>query len=358
MVGPEVVELAPGVRHAARLSDTVFEQRLVAGIVVADQLALPAADELFRVAPAAGFSEVVDDALDVVILRRAPAPQVSLVRLAVAGLQHRHRCLIGMQHLALEQHRFLCIDQRLQANAAHADPLSQRRSRDRIAGTAEHLFLPVERRMIRILRDQHLRKQSGSRDALVDHLRGHRCLDQRLAFHARPLPPHVPLDLEHARRVVELLADVFADTLQLAAAVAGRAVRLVANLDARQARGERFTFGLLFGRRRNRRCQLQIVELCLHRLEVGIQRFLEQASLLAVQLFAARGELPAPEHCHLVRQLIDLHLAAMQLPIAPLDLGFVAADLVDQFGSESAQLLRIHGRDLLVQFHERDGAIR
>ena len=69
VVGPEVMELAPGVRHAAGFDDSVLEQGLVSGIVVADQLALPVADELSRVASTAGLGEVVDDTLDVVILR-------------------------------------------------------------------------------------------------------------------------------------------------------------------------------------------------------------------------------------------------------------------------------------------------
>ena len=109
---------------------------------------------------------------------------------------------------------------------------------------------------------------------------------------------------------------------------------------------------------------MQIVELRLHRLEVGVQRLLEQASLLAVQLLAARGELPAPEHLHLVRQLIDLDLPAMQLPVIPLDRFGFAADLLvllrnllDQLRSQLAQLLLTHGCDLLMKRHARDGAI-
>ena len=90
--------------------------------------------------------------------------------------------------------------------------------------------------MIRILRHQHLCEQPRRRDALVDHLRRHRCLDQCLALHARPLAAHMPLDLEHTRRVVELLADVLADALQLTAAVADRVRPARGELDARQAR--------------------------------------------------------------------------------------------------------------------------
>ena len=85
-------------------------------------------------------------------------------------------------------------------------------------------------------------------------------------------------------------------------------------------------------------------------LEVGVDRLLEQVALLAVQLFAARGELPAPHHRHLVRQLLDLELPALQLLI-------LAADLLDQLGGEVAQLLRVHRGELIVHLHACDGAI-
>ena len=41
VVGPQLVELAPRVRQAATLGDTGGEQRLVAGVVVAHERALP-----------------------------------------------------------------------------------------------------------------------------------------------------------------------------------------------------------------------------------------------------------------------------------------------------------------------------
>src|ERR1700744_4985370 len=69
--------------------------------------------------------------------------------------------------------------------------------------------------MIAVLRYQHLREQARGGDTLVDDLRRHRRLDQRFALRTHPLAAHVTLDREHARRVVELLADVFADAHEL-----------------------------------------------------------------------------------------------------------------------------------------------
>ena len=59
-----------------------------------------------------------------------------------------------------------------------------------------------------------------------------------------------------------------------------------------------------------------------------------------------------------------LDLPAMQFSVIPLDRFGLAADLLillrnllDQLGSQLAQLLFIHGCDLIVKRHARDGAI-
>ena len=67
--------------------------------------------------------------------------------------------------------------------------------------------------MVCVLGHQHLGQEASCRDTLVNDLRGHRCLNQALALGAGPLAADMALDCEEARRVVELLADVFADAL-------------------------------------------------------------------------------------------------------------------------------------------------
>ena len=52
-------------------------------------------------------------------------------------------------------------------------------------------------------------------------------------------------DGEHARRVVQFLADVFTDALKLAAASTLSIVRLVMDHSARELRRQRRTLGLL-----------------------------------------------------------------------------------------------------------------
>ena len=156
------------------------------------------------------------------------------MRLALARREHRHRRLVGVQHLALQQLRLHRLDQRLQSGAALTDPGPRRRARDRQSGAAEDRFLAVQRQVIGMLGHEHLREQSRRRDALVDDRCRHRSLYQRAATGTGPLAAHVALHREHAWRVVELLADVFANALHAAATSAGGVLGLVVALDARQ----------------------------------------------------------------------------------------------------------------------------
>ena len=88
--------------------------------------------------------------------------------------------------------------------------------------------------MIQVLGDQHVHQESYGRDALVDDVRRHRCLDQRLAVAADPLAAHMTLDREHAWGVIQLLADFLADTLQTAAAAALSTLGLVRDVPSRE----------------------------------------------------------------------------------------------------------------------------
>ncbi|MCY1511688.1 hypothetical protein D9M68_461240 [compost metagenome] len=90
--------------------------------------------------------------------------------------------------------------------------------------------------MVSKLGHHHVSQQPRSRDAFVDHLRRHRCLDQRFALAADPFSTDMLLDGEYAWRVIELLADVFADALKLAATRALGVFRFVTNHGARELR--------------------------------------------------------------------------------------------------------------------------
>ena len=120
---PNVPPLPP---HITLTDAKNFTTMLVSEPELGSVLKNSARQVLASVLPGTAVGEVEDDGLRGVEPRGAVAPQVSPVRLAVAGLEHRNRCLVGVQHVVLEQ---LCpqrVDQRLQLRAALAHPLRQR----------------------------------------------------------------------------------------------------------------------------------------------------------------------------------------------------------------------------------------
>src|SRR6266850_7956233 len=175
------------------------------------------------------------------------------------------------------------------------------------------------------------------RQSFVDDVRGHRRLRQPLALRAHPLAADVPLHREHARGVVELLGHVLADALQSTAAAAHGRGWLVANLAARQVRRQHLALRLLLACLR-RRCaggRLLALELAAERLEVFVDRFLQQALLLAAEPLAlAAGVLQPLQHRHLVRQLLDERLLVPQLD--------------DQLRSELAYLVVVNFVEIYV----------
>ena len=104
----------------------------------------------------ARFAEVVDHGFHSLKRPRGVGPQVRPVRLAVAGLEHLHRCLVGMQHAVLEHLCLERIHQRLQAHPADAHPLRQGRSRDGQTGTPKDRLLAVQRQVVQELGHQHV----------------------------------------------------------------------------------------------------------------------------------------------------------------------------------------------------------
>ena len=67
--------------------------------------------------------------------------------------------------------------------------------------------------MICELGHQHMGRQAGSSNSLVNDVWHHRRLHQRLALFAHPFAAHMALNCERARLVIELLGNVLADAL-------------------------------------------------------------------------------------------------------------------------------------------------
>jgi hypothetical protein len=97
------------------------------------------------VAPGAALGKVEHHGLQRIEHRRAVAPEVGAVRLAVTRFQHRHRRLVSVQHRSAQQFGLQRVYQRLQLHAAGSYPLRQRRARQRQAGAPEDAFLSVQR---------------------------------------------------------------------------------------------------------------------------------------------------------------------------------------------------------------------
>src|SRR5690606_7908220 len=87
------------------------------------------------------------------------------------------------------------------------------------------------------------------------------------------------------------------------------------------------------------------------RLEVRIEHLLEQRLLFARELLALRGELPALEDRHLVRELVDLELLRAVLVAQPRVIAIKTSDLVDQRRGELAQRIRVHPCQLIDRVH-------
>jgi hypothetical protein len=163
--------------------------------------------------------------------------------------------------------------------------------------------------------------------ALVDDVRGDRRLHDRLARLARPLAADVTLHGEHARLVIQFLGHVLAHALHLAAAGAGGALGFVADLGARQLRGQHLALRSVALTRRLGR--LQLLDLLGHRLQVSLQRLFQEVSLLGAEALGLRGELQPLQDRILVRELLDRGLVEAGLGEQPFGqcthLGFVQA---------------------------------
>ena len=127
------------------------------------------------------------------------------------------------------------------------------------------------------------------------------------------------LDSKHARRVIQLLADVFADALELAAAGALGVFGLMANDGAWKLRWQGHTFRGLpwFGLWRSWE---KLFQLGLDSLKVGVEQVIQQAALRRADLLAALGELVAFEQGDFELELFDEDSIVLNLPAHRLDL--------------------------------------
>ncbi len=103
-------------------------------------------------------------------------PEVALLRLPPPGVQHRHHRLVG-EHLRRSQHDLLQPrDHRRDLRRRIANPESECGTIDLHALPRHHLRLAIQRQMVGVAGDQHMRHHRLSRQAALDQARRRRLL--------------------------------------------------------------------------------------------------------------------------------------------------------------------------------------
>lgn len=160
---------------------------------------------------------------------------------------------------------------------------------------------------------------------------------------------------KHAGRVVQLLADIFTDALERAAAWTVGVVRFVMDQGAWKLCRQCRALGLLLflGRRWG---YLQGLKLGLNRCDIGIDQVIEQAGLIRIHLLTAFGKLQALELRDLVGQLLDDRLIAVDLLAHCLDCLIETFHTLHQLRCQSAQLFRGKVVEIGGRSHDADFA--
>ena len=149
----------------------------------------------------------------------------------------------------------------------------------------------------------------------------------------------MPLNGEHARCVVEFLADILTDTLERATALAVAVIGFMVDQSAWKLwrQGGAFRFLPNLSRSASR---FQRFKFCFDGRNVGVDQVIKQTDLIRAQLLAALGKLEALELRNLVGQLFDKRLVAVDLLAHCLDFLIETLDTLHQLRRQSAQLFR------------------
>src|SRR5215472_502671 len=240
----DFVKLASRMRPTCGKNDvTVRGQLLEAGIAIDVQKAL----EVFEVSRRPfGFAigrEHVDRRRR---CRSSPTaliasvdPETPSLRSSSAGVEYRHRRVIGKEMIGGEHVFAQPLVQCVEPPACATDPSGQRRAVELNAVTRKDLRLPVQRRVVTIFADQHLREQRRGRQAACDWALRRRCLTHRSACATAIFGAANADDAELCRYPVQHLADALPDRMQGAtAACTGRRSDVGPNLLTWQMTGK------------------------------------------------------------------------------------------------------------------------
>ena len=118
------------------------------------------------------------------------------------------------------------IGQWLQQGCRFANPIGQCGTIQLDPLASKYLALPVERQMIRILRNQHMGQKPGAGTSAFNRARGQQGLDDLLAATAGHARPHNTVHHETPSDLFQCLGDIVPKSFEFAAASPTRAPRL------------------------------------------------------------------------------------------------------------------------------------
>jgi len=242
----QFVELAPGMSDAiggdALRVHAPVQHAVVSSVLVAHQRAAPcrlivdrrtrrtssAPQEGDRILRTAAQAELIDHPAPGIQLAPRIGPDVRPLGLARSGVQHRHRCLVGMQHRAAQHEVLMRFVQRLHRRTGVPGLRRQCRARRVNAGPGVDGLLAVVRQVIDEAADQRMCHQPAGGDAAVDDLGIGRLLHQAfdplaLAAATGPLAVDVAVHEELRRHDVQPFAHILADAGHRLAALRCRA---------------------------------------------------------------------------------------------------------------------------------------
>ncbi len=107
--------------------------------------------------------------------------------------QHLYRRIIGKQGRSRQNMPRDGVRQRLKQGGGFTNPVRQGGAVQIDPLAPEYLTLPVQRRMIAILRNQHMGQKPGAGTTALDRARWQGCLMDRLAARTRHARPHDPV---------------------------------------------------------------------------------------------------------------------------------------------------------------------
>jgi hypothetical protein len=141
-------------------------------------------------------------------------PETSGLRSPATGIKHRDRSVVGEQMVGSKHVLAQPLMQGFQPPACTAHPSTQCRTAEINAMPRKDLRLPVERGVIAVFADQHLRQQRGRRQATGNQPLGRRRLDHLIAGAAGVFRAGDANDTKLCRHPVQHLADTLTDRMQ------------------------------------------------------------------------------------------------------------------------------------------------